>query len=166
MFYLVYFIYNHLKEIETKPWIFSWLTTIMITIIIMIMMMMIMILIIIIGTYKFTKSQEKINHLLYMDDIKISAKNKKESKTLIQTIWIYSQDIGMEFGKWEVCYADNKKWLKRNNERNRTAKSEKHQNTWRKKKITSSWEYWKWTLSNKQRWKENKRILQIKKKTT
>ena len=46
------------------------------------------------GSYKFTKSQEKINHL--MDDIKLFTKNEKELETLIQTIR-YSQDIGMEF---------------------------------------------------------------------
>ena len=28
--------------------------------------------------YKFTKSQEKINHLMYMDDIKLFVKNEKE----------------------------------------------------------------------------------------
>ena len=32
-----------------------------------------------------------------MDDIKLFAKKKKELKTLIQTIRIYSQHIGMEF---------------------------------------------------------------------
>ena len=47
--------------------------------------------------YKFTKLQEMINHLMYMD-IKISAKNEKELDTLIETIRIYSQDIGMKFG--------------------------------------------------------------------
>ena len=35
---------------------------------------------------------------MYMDDIKIFAKNEKERETLIQTIRIYSQGIGMEFG--------------------------------------------------------------------
>ncbi len=35
---------------------------------------------------------------MYMDDIKLFAKNEKELETLIQTIRIYSQDIGMEFG--------------------------------------------------------------------
>ena len=35
---------------------------------------------------------------MYMDDIKIFAKNEKELETLVQTIRIYSQDIGMEFG--------------------------------------------------------------------
>ena len=33
-----------------------------------------------------------------MDDIKLLAKNEKEMETLIQTVRIYSQDIGMEFG--------------------------------------------------------------------
>ena len=35
---------------------------------------------------------------LHIYKIKIFAKNKKELETLIQTIRIYSQDIGMEFG--------------------------------------------------------------------
>ena len=48
--------------------------------------------------YKLSKSQEKINHLMYMDDIKLFAKNENELKTLIQTVRIYSQDIGIEFG--------------------------------------------------------------------
>ena len=39
---------------------------------------------------------------MYMDDIKLSAKNEKELETLIQTGRIYSQDIGMEFGQ-ENC---------------------------------------------------------------
>ena len=48
--------------------------------------------------YKLSKSPEKINHLMYMDDIKLFAKNEKELETLIHAIKIYSQDIGMEFG--------------------------------------------------------------------
>ena len=48
--------------------------------------------------YQLSRSQEKINHLMYMDDIKLLAKNEKELETLIHTIRIYSQDIGMEFG--------------------------------------------------------------------
>ena len=35
---------------------------------------------------------------MYMDDIKLFAKNEKELETLIHAVWIYSQDIGMEFG--------------------------------------------------------------------
>ena len=47
---------------------------------------------------KFTKSQKKINHIMYMDDIKLFAKNEKELETLIHAVRIYSQDIRMEFG--------------------------------------------------------------------
>ena len=35
--------------------------------------------------YKLSKSQEKINHLMYMDDINLFAKNEKELETLMQT---------------------------------------------------------------------------------
>ena len=47
--------------------------------------------------YKLSRSQEKINHLMYMD-IKLFAKNEKELETLIHAVKIYSQDIGMRFG--------------------------------------------------------------------
>ena len=49
------------------------------------------------ASYKLSKSQERINYLMYMDDIKLFVKNEKELETLIQTLRIYSQDIGMEF---------------------------------------------------------------------
>ena len=52
--------------------------------------------------YKHCKSQEEINHLMYMDDSKLFAKNEKELETLIQTVRIYSQDIGMELD-FEKC---------------------------------------------------------------
>ena len=48
--------------------------------------------------YKLSRSQEKINHLMYMDDIKLFAKNERQLETLIHAVRIYSQDIGMEFG--------------------------------------------------------------------
>ena len=34
---------------------------------------------------------------MYMDDIKLFAKKKKELETLIHVVRIYTQDIGMEF---------------------------------------------------------------------
>ena len=46
--------------------------------------------------YIISRSQEKVNHLMYRDDIKLFEKNLKELETLINTIRIYSQDIGME----------------------------------------------------------------------
>ena len=52
--------------------------------------------------YKLSRSHEKINHLMYLDDIKLFAKNEKELETLIHAVRIYSQDIGMEFGI-ETC---------------------------------------------------------------
>ena len=48
--------------------------------------------------YKLSKLQEKINHLMYIDDIKLFAKNEKEPETLIHAVRIYSQDRGMKFG--------------------------------------------------------------------
>ena len=48
--------------------------------------------------YKLSRSQEKINHLMYMDDVKLFAKNERKLETLIHAVRIYSQDIGMEFG--------------------------------------------------------------------
>jgi hypothetical protein len=44
------------------------------------------------------KNKTKINHLLYMDDLKIYAKNRVELESLINTVRIFSEDIGMEFG--------------------------------------------------------------------
>ena len=35
---------------------------------------------------------------MYMEDNKLFAKNENELESLLQTVWIYSQDIGMEFG--------------------------------------------------------------------
>ena len=49
--------------------------------------------------YKLSGPQEKIYHLMYMNDIKqLFAKNEKDLETLIHTVRIYSPDIGMEFG--------------------------------------------------------------------
>ena len=38
--------------------------------------------------YKLGRSQEKVNHLMYMDDMKLFAKNEKELETLIHTVRI------------------------------------------------------------------------------
>ena len=48
--------------------------------------------------YKLNRSQENINHLMYMNDIKLFAKNEKQQETLIHAVKIYSQNIGREFG--------------------------------------------------------------------
>ena len=61
-------------------------------------------------------------------------KNVKEQKNLIQTIRILSKNIEMEFGI-EKCAMLIMKIVKRNNGRNKTAKSEKYQNSWRRRKL-------------------------------
>ena len=48
--------------------------------------------------YELSRSQEKINHLIYIDDIKLFAKNEKELETLIHVLRKYTQDKGMEYG--------------------------------------------------------------------
>ena len=61
---------------------------------------------------KLNRSKENINHLMYMDDIKLFAKNEKELETLIHTVRIYTQDIGVEFSI-EKCTMLVMKSLKR-----------------------------------------------------
>ena len=51
-----------------------------------------------IGRYKLHKLQEKIKYPMYMDDIKLFAKNEKELETLMRAVRIFTQNIGMEFG--------------------------------------------------------------------
>ena len=48
--------------------------------------------------YQFANNGEKINHLLYKDDLKLYAKSEKELDLLIQTVRVFSKDIGMQFG--------------------------------------------------------------------
>ena len=43
-------------------------------------------------------TKTKISHLLYMDDLKLTAKSEEELQKQIQTIKIFSDDIHMEFG--------------------------------------------------------------------
>ena len=73
--------------------------------------------------YKLSRSQEKINHLLYMDGIKLFAKNERELETLINAVRIYSQDIVMEFGTEKMCHARHEKWKTTCDWRNGTTKS-------------------------------------------
>ena len=48
--------------------------------------------------YQLEKKGAKVNHLLFMDDIKLYGKNVKEIDSLIKTVWQRSEDIKMEFG--------------------------------------------------------------------
>ena len=62
--------------------------------------------------YEMTKHGCRINHLLFMDDLKLFAKNEKEIDSLVQTVRIFSDDIGMKFGL-EKCAAMTMKRGKR-----------------------------------------------------
>ena len=48
--------------------------------------------------YEFAKNGEKINNLLYMDDLKLYARNERDLDSLIQSVRVFSRDIGMQFG--------------------------------------------------------------------
>ena len=61
---------------------------------------------------------------MYMDDVEQFAKNEKEFEALIQTVRIYSDDIGMKFGI-EVYNANNEKQKTANEGSGTTTKSRK-----------------------------------------
>ena len=46
----------------------------------------------------YTLDGVKINHLFFMDDLKLIAKNENEIGSLVFTANLISQDIGMQFG--------------------------------------------------------------------
>ena len=48
--------------------------------------------------YEFSESKEKINHLLFMDDLKLYSRSEKGLDSLVQAVRAFSEDIGMEFG--------------------------------------------------------------------
>ena len=48
--------------------------------------------------YKCGKEQKIINHLLYMDDLKLYGRSEQELESLIDVVRVFSRDIGMEFG--------------------------------------------------------------------
>ena len=52
--------------------------------------------------YEF-KSGVKWNHLLFMDDLKLHAKSETGLDLLVQTVHMFSNDIGVEFWYREMC---------------------------------------------------------------
>ena len=50
------------------------------------------------AAYEFSESKEKTNHLLFMDDLKLYSRSEKGLDSLVQTVRVFSADIGMEFG--------------------------------------------------------------------
>ena len=48
--------------------------------------------------YEFSESKEKINHLLFMDNLKLYSRSGKGLDSLVQAVRGFSEDIGMDFG--------------------------------------------------------------------
>ena len=48
--------------------------------------------------YEFKGKRAKINHLLFMDDLKLFGKTQDQIDSLIKTVHLFNSDIGMEFG--------------------------------------------------------------------
>ena len=49
------------------------------------------------AAYEFSESREKINHLLFMDDLKLYSRSEKGLDSL-ETVHVFSKDIGVESG--------------------------------------------------------------------
>ena len=52
--------------------------------------------------YSFGKGKERVNHLLFMDDLKLYGSNDNEIESLVKVVKIVSGDTGMQFG-FEKC---------------------------------------------------------------
>ena len=50
------------------------------------------------ASYEWGNKEFRINHLLLMDDLKLFAKNQDQIDSLVQTVHLFSEDIGMQFG--------------------------------------------------------------------
>ena len=48
--------------------------------------------------YEWDRKEFKLNHLLFMDDLKLSGKSEDQIDSLKQTVFKSSKDIGMVFG--------------------------------------------------------------------
>ena len=48
--------------------------------------------------YKFGADGKMVNHLLFMDDLKLYGRSKRDLDALIDLVRVFSRDIGMEFG--------------------------------------------------------------------
>ena len=49
------------------------------------------------AAYEFSESKERINHLLFMNDLKMYSRREKGLDSLVHTVCVFSEDIGMEF---------------------------------------------------------------------
>ena len=59
-------------------------------------------------SYQLGKNRRRINHLSFMDDLQLYAKNVTEPDSLVQTVRVISDDNGIEFGT-RKCNVKNEK---------------------------------------------------------
>ena len=50
------------------------------------------------ASYEWGRKEFKLNHLLFMDDLKLFGKSDDQIGSLVQPVFTFSEDIGMEFG--------------------------------------------------------------------
>ena len=50
------------------------------------------------ASYEWGRKEFKLNHPLFMDDLKLFGKSDDQVDSLVQTLFIFSEDIGLEFG--------------------------------------------------------------------
>ena len=49
------------------------------------------------ASYEWGKKEQKLNHLLFMNDLKLLSKSEEEMDALVRTVPVFRTDIGMEF---------------------------------------------------------------------
>ena len=49
------------------------------------------------ASYEWGRKEFKLNHLLFVGDLKLFGKSEDQIDSLVQTVFIFSEDIGMEF---------------------------------------------------------------------
>ena len=64
--------------------------------------------------YHLEKNGPTLNHLLFMDDLKVFARTEDQVESLVSCVWLCCKDIGMEFGlaKCAVLVMERGKWKK------------------------------------------------------
>ena len=50
------------------------------------------------AAYESSESKENINRLLFMNDLKLYSQSEKGLDSLVQTVRVFSEDVGLKFG--------------------------------------------------------------------
>ena len=61
------------------------------------------------ASYEWGNKEYKLNHLLFVDDLKLFSKSEEQIDTLVTTVHVFSTDIEMEFGMkkmWNSYYEE------------------------------------------------------------